>query len=277
MKKKLFGFLMLAWIFQLSHAQQPGFDYGANNSEATQYYEKGWEHILDKGEWQKAEFAFRKAVDLDPDFLLGWSQVGRISHDPEERAAIFTNLNKQKDKLNNSKKGLLEVYLTSLEIIDAKDRGIAITPEKIKQFYLISEKNFSEFLKKFPAEKYVHAEYIEVIHGIYGAKAALDSLEKQQREGLVLIPFLISYKAQLLAETKEFDQATETAKELEKKLNNPDLPIIPFTYAYIAFEKGDYEKAATWIDRTLQLDSKHVIAQRLHKKIRDLFCFHNIN
>jgi tetratricopeptide (TPR) repeat protein len=269
MIKALFSFLLLTFLSQFSFGQEKSFSYGTNNAEALKYYEKGWEHILDKGEWQKAEFAFRKAVDLDPDFYLGWSQVGRISHDPEERAAIFTNLNKQKDKLNGWEKGLLEVYLTSLEIIDAKDRGIAITPEKVKQFYQTSEKNFSEFLKNFPAEKYVHAEYIEVIHGIYGAKAALESLQKQQREGLVLIPFLISYQAQLLAESKQFELAYQSAKTLEKRLNIPDLPIIPFTYGYIAFEKGEYEAAGRLIDKTLSLDPKHVIAQRLQKKILD--------
>jgi tetratricopeptide (TPR) repeat protein len=273
MIKALFSFLLLTFLSQFSFGQEKSFSYGTNNAEALKYYEKGWEHILDKGEWQKAEFAFRKAVDLDPDFYLGWSQVGRISHDPEERAAIFTNLNKQKDKLNGWEKGLLEVYLTSLEIIDAKDRGIAITPEKVKQFYQTSEKNFSEFLKNFPAEKYVHAEYIEVIHGIYGAKAALDSLEKQQREGLALIPFLISYQAQLLAEIQEFELANQTAETLKQHLNQSDLPIIPFTYAYIAFEKGDYEDASTWITSTLQLDAKHIIAQRLHKKIREKLGF----
>jgi tetratricopeptide (TPR) repeat protein len=269
MIKALFSFLLLTFLSQFSYGQEKSFNYGTNNAEALKYYEQGWEYILDKGEWQKAEESFRLAVAKDPGFLLGWSQIGRISDDPEERAAIFTNLNKQKDKLNGWEKGLLEVYLTSLEIIDSKDRGVAITPEKVKQFYQTSEQNFSEFLKNFPAEKYVHAEYIEVIHGIYGAKSALDSLEKQQIEGLTLIPFLISYKAQLLAETKEFELAYPAAETLEKELNNPDLPIIPLTYAYIAFEKGDHEKAGILIDKTLSQDPKHVIAQRLQQKIQD--------
>jgi tetratricopeptide (TPR) repeat protein len=269
MTKRLYSFLLLTFLSQFSYGQEKSFSYGTNNAEALKYYEKGWEYILDNGEWQKAEFAFRKAVELDPDFLLGWSQVGRISHDQEERIAIFTDLNKQKDELNGWEKGLLEVYLTSLEIIDAKDRGIAITPEKVKQFYQTSEKNFSEFLKHFPQERYVNAEYIEVIHGIYGAKAALDSLEKQQIESLELIPFLISYKAQLLAEIKEFELAYQAAETLEKRLNNPDLPIIPFTYGYIASEKGDYEEAGILIAKTLSLDPKHIIAQRLQKRIHE--------
>jgi tetratricopeptide (TPR) repeat protein len=269
MTKRLFCFLLLTTLSQISYGQEKSFNYGTNDTQALKYYEQGWEYILDKGEWQKAEEAFRMSVAIDPDFYLGWSQVGRISHDPEERAAIFTNLNKQKDKLNGWEKGLLEVYLTSLEIIDAKDRGIAITPEKITQFYQTSEKNFSEFLKYFPAEKYVHAEYIEVIHGIYGAKAALDSLEKQQREDRELIPFLISYKAQILAETKQFEEAYQATETLEKELNNPNLPIIHFTYTYIAFEQGDFEEAGNLIDKILSLDPDHVIAQRLQQKIQD--------
>lgn len=269
MIKALFSFFLLTFLIQFSYGQEKSFGYGTSNAGALRYYEQGWEYILDKGEWQKAEDAFRSAVAIDPEFLLGWSQVGRISHDPEERAAIFTKLKQQKEKLNDWEKDLLEVYLASLEIIDARDRGIPITPEKVKAFYQTSKQNFSKFLKDYPHERYVHAEYIEVIHGIYGAQAGLDSLEKQQKEGLELIPFLMSYQAQLLSETKQFELALKTALQLEKRLDNPDLPIIPFTYGYIAFEKGEYEVAAMLIDKTLSLDPKHVIAQRLQKKIQD--------
>jgi tetratricopeptide (TPR) repeat protein len=269
MIKALFSFLLITFLIQFSYSQDKSFHYGTSNTEALQHYENGWEYILDKGEWQKAEDAFRSAVAIDPEFLLGWSQVGRISHDPEERAAIFTKLQQQKEKLNDWEKDLLEVYLASLEIIDARDRGIRITPDKVKNFFQTSEQNFSEFLKHYPDERYVHAEYIEVIHGIYGAQAGLDSLEKHQKEGHELIPFLMSYQAQILAETKEFKLAYETALKLEKRLNNSDLPIIPFTYGYIAFEKGEYEEADRLIDRTLRMDPKHVIAQRLQKRIHD--------
>jgi hypothetical protein len=248
------------------HAQN--FEYGTKNTEALLQYHKGWEYILDKGEWSKAEQAFRTAVSLDPDFLLGWSQVGRISADPGERAEIFQSLKVKNDGLSEWEKRLLEVYLSSLEIIDLKDRGIRITPEMVQGFYQTSEINFSDFLRAYPEEKYVHAEYIEVIHGIYGAKASLDTLEKQQKEGLKITPFLLSYKAQLHAELKDFDSALRASKALEKRLNDNNLPIIPFTYGYVAYEKGDYEEAEIWIERTLQLDSKHVLAQRLHQKIK---------
>lgn len=249
------------------HAQN--FEYGTKNQEALLQYHKGWEYILDKGEWGKAEQAFRAAVTLDQNFHLGWSQVGRISGDPGERAEIFQSLKVKNAGLSEWEKRLLEVYLASLEIIDLKDRGIRITPEMVQSFYQTSEINFSDFLRAYPEEKYVHAEYIEVIHGIYGPKASLDTLEKQQKEGLKITPFLLSYKAQLHAELKDFDSALRASKALEKRLNDNNLPIIPFTYGYVAYEKGDYEEAEIWIERTLQLDSKHVLAQRLHQKIKE--------
>ena len=269
MIKALFSFLLITFLIQFSYGQEKNFTYGTGNTEALRYYEQGWVYILDKGEWQKAEDAFRTAVAKDPEFLLGWSQVGRISQDPKERAAIFEKLKKQQDELGTWEKRLMKVYLSSLEIIDAKDRGLPITPEKVRQFYQTSEQNFSKFLKHYPHEQYVHAEYIEVIHGIYGAQAGLDSLALHQKNGLVLIPFLISYKAQLLSETGQFELAMQTAQKLEKQLNDPRLPIIPFTYAYIAFEKKEYEIAAMLINKTLNMDSKHVLAQRLQKKIQD--------
>ncbi len=249
------------------HAQN--FEYGTKNQEALLQYHKGWEYILDKGEWGKAEQAFRAAVTLDQDFHLGWSQVGRISGDPGERAEIFQSLKIKNEGLSEWEKRLLEVYLSSLEIIDLKDRGIRITPEMVQSFYQTSETNFSDFLRAYPEEKYVHAEYIEVIHGIYGAKASLDTLEKQQKEGFKITPFLLSYKAQLHAELNDFDAALKASKALEKRLNDNNLPIIPFTYGYVAYEKGDYEEAEIWIERTLQLESKHVLAQRLHQKIKE--------
>jgi tetratricopeptide (TPR) repeat protein len=259
--------IVICWIFPCN-SQHIGFWYGTENPDALSQYNIGWEYILDKGEWEKAEQAFRAAVSLDPNFHLGWSQVGRISSDPKERAEIFQSLKAKKEGLNEWEKRLLEVYLASLEIIDFKDRGLPIAPEMVQNFYQTSADNFSGFLKHYPDEKYVHAEYIEVIHGIYGAKASLDTLAKHQKEGLKTIPFLLSYKAQMHAELKEFESALRATKSLEKRINDKVSPIIPFTYGYIAFEKGDYEEASIWIERTLQLDPKHVIAQRLHQKIK---------
>jgi predicted Zn-dependent protease len=133
----------------------------------------------------------------------------------------------------------------------------------------LSESNFSAFLNLHPSEDYIYSEYIEVIHGIYGTKAAMDTLQKQVIKGKKLNPFLISYTAQMQAELKEFENALKTASELERILNNSDLPIIPFTYAFIYFEKEQYESAGKLLDQTLNLDKNHTLAQRLKKRVEE--------
>lgn len=265
--------LWLSLVFSLSiilsSQRNERFHYGTKSPEALAHYLKGWEQILDRGEWTLAEASFRKAVELDSSFLLGWSQVGRISKNPEERSRIFTRLSAQKNEMGGWEKKLMEVYLGSLELIDSKDRGLTITPEQVRNFYQVSERNFSDFLKVFPDETYVQSEYIEVIHGIYGPKAGLDSLKKQTSSGKKLNPFLISYTAQLQAEMKDFELAFQTASQLEKMLNDSSLPIIPFTYAFIQFEKGDYAEANKLLDQTLTLDENHTLAQRLKKQVEE--------
>jgi tetratricopeptide (TPR) repeat protein len=262
------SFVLSLSIFISTQRNEP-FHYGTKSPEALAHYQKGWEQILDRGEWTLAEASFRKAVELDSSFLLGWSQVGRISKNPEERAQIFTQLSAQKNEMGGWEKKLLEVYLGSLELIDSKDRGLKITPEQVRNFYQVSERNFSDFLKIFPDEHYVQSEYIEVIHGIYGPEAGLDSLKKQTSSGKKLNPFLISYTAQLQAELKDFEQAFQTGSQLEKILNDSKLPIISFTYAVVQFEKGEFTEAEKLLNQTLRLDENHTLAKRLKKQVEE--------
>ncbi len=257
-------------IFYFSFPQQKEpFDYGTKSSEALAHYQKGWEQILDQGEWTSAEASFRKAVELDSNFLLAWSQVGRISKSPEERSLIFKQLSDKKSQSNDLEKKLLEVYLSSLELIDSKDRGIPITRDRISEFYSLSERNFSDFLQVYPAEVHVYSEFIEVIHGIYGPQAALDTLAEGPSKGKQIPTFLISYTAQMQAELKDFEAAMETAENLKKSMDEPDLPIIPFTYAFIYFEMEHYEEAGKLLDQTLALDKNHTLAQRLKKRVEE--------
>lgn len=253
-------------LFTFSLKNDP-FDYGTKSPEALAFYHKGWEQILDRGEWTLAEESFRKAVQIDSGFILAWSQVGRISKNPEERSLIFQQISAKQGMIAAWEKKLLEVYLGSLELIDSKDRGLRITSDQVSDFYKLSEKNFSDFLQAFPNEHYVNAEFIEVIHGIYGPKAALDSLQKQKFNGKNLNPFLISFEAQMQAELKDFKNAFKTVRKLEKILGNSNLPIIPFTYALIHFEKKQFEAAGKLLTQTLSLDRNHTLAKRLKKQV----------
>jgi tetratricopeptide (TPR) repeat protein len=265
MKSTLLFFLVLPF---LSLAQAPVFDYGTKSIEARKAYQTGWEQILDLGQWTKAEESFRKAAALDPDFKLAWSQVGRISNDPVERASIYTKL---KNVLGDSswESKLLEVYMGSLQLIDARDRGQAIQPEQVKQFYEVSLTNFSILQESFPDEPYINAEYIEVIHGIYGAKAALDSMELQRNSGRKTTPFLASYTSQMWAELKDFNKANEALSTLKTQLPDSNFPIILFTEANLFFEEGKLIQAEKLVNQALLADPKHTLAKRLKKRISE--------
>lgn len=265
MKLILLFFLFLPF---LSLAQAPNFDYGTKSAEAREAYLRGWEEILDLGEWTKAEESFREAVRLDPEFQLAWAQVGRISNDPTERASIYTKLKTiQADSSWESK--LLEVYLGSLQLIDAKDRGVKIKPEQVTLFYETSFKNFGDFLHIYPRETYVRAEYIEVIHAIQGAAAALDSIQSNENLGIESSPFLISYKSQLWAELKDFEKAEEALEDLKNSLSATEVPAISFTEAILNFEKGEWSQSEKFVNQTLLMDPKHTLAKRLKKQIED--------
>jgi tetratricopeptide (TPR) repeat protein len=265
MKSTLLFILVLPFV---SLAQAPVFDYGTKSIEARKAYQTGWEQILDLGQWTKAEESFRKAAALDPDFKLAWSQVGRISNDPVERASIYTKL---KNALGDSswESKLLEVYMGSLQLIDARDRGQAIQPEQVKQFYEVSLTNFSILQESFPDEPYINAEYIEVIHGIYGAKAALDSMELQRNSGRKTTPFLASYTSQMWAELKDFNKANEALSTLKTQLPDSNFPIILFTEANLFFEEGKLIQAEKLVNQALLADPKHTLAKRLKKRISE--------
>lgn len=65
------------------------YDYGTKIDSARYYFLKGWEEILDNGRWTESEIAFRKATELDPDWLLGKSMIGRITRNLEERQQLY--------------------------------------------------------------------------------------------------------------------------------------------------------------------------------------------
>jgi tetratricopeptide (TPR) repeat protein len=262
--------ILLFFLFLpfLCLAQAPNFDYGTKSAEAREAYLRGWEEILDLGEWTKAEASYREAVKLDPEFQLAWAQVGRISNDPAERTSIYTKL-KPIEADSTWESRLLEVYLGSLQLIDSKDRGIAIQPEQVSHFYEISFQNFGEFLNSYPGETYIRAEYLEVIHAIQGAVAALDSIQAQENLGIESSPFLISYKSQLWAELKDFGKAAEALEDLKNSLSGTKVPAISFTEAILNFEKEDWSQAEKFVDQTLFLDPKHTLAKRLKSQIQD--------
>ena len=89
------------------------YNYGTKNDSALHYYYKGWEYILDYGEWTKSEEAYRKALTFDPDFVLGKGIVGKITTNLQERQSILKELEAKK-KLVESVEEILQIAKNAL-------------------------------------------------------------------------------------------------------------------------------------------------------------------
>lgn len=246
-------------------AMSQGFQYGASSQEALEKYKLGWEQILDLGEWTQAEESFRKSIELDPEFLMGWSQVGRISNDPKERMEIYQMLESKKTSLQGFERELLEVYLGSLKIIDYKDRGREVRQEMVSEFrdklYFTSR----DFLQVFPEETYIEAEYIESIEGKFGAAAALDSM--QTRQIVQKSPFFKSYQVLCLSETGEFEKARIALAELQQIPGMRKSPAFFYTKGKLLFDQNKFVEAKKAIEMCLELDPKHTLARRIKASI----------
>lgn len=261
--KLSFVLLLNCFLLLSSVGKSQVFNYGTESKIALEHYQKGWEYIMDLGEWTKAEASFRKAVMADSEFLLAWVQVGRISNEPKERDSIFTLLKEMQHLLGPQEKKILSPYLMSMEIIDLKDKNQTIPKEKISDFYQNSLVIFSDFLMEYPDEVYVFAEYIETIHGIYGAQPALDRINKSNKiyQGL---PFILSYKGILEAETGQEKLAWKSFNKFKASFHGQHFPpSVFFTEAKISNLLGDNKRAEKAIKKTLELDPKHTLAKRL--------------
>ena len=261
--------LILCIVFSCDTAkEQTTFDYGTKNDSALFYFQKGWEHIMDKGEWTLSEKAFRKAVDHDSNFLIGKSLVGRISGNLEERLEIKEFLMSQKGSLTVDERLLVDVYSLNIDIMNVRSQS----PEKIgaivKDFRALSEKNYRTFVHKHPEESYIKAEYIEVLHARYGAQAAIDSLHKLAFQKEVnQVPFYKSYLASLHAELGNYKKALLYVDEVVTIHNDTTLAGPYATYADIYFKMDSLDLASKYINKAVSLDAKHVIAQGLKGRI----------
>ena len=130
------------------------FDYGTQKDSARYYFFKGWEEILDNGRWTESEEAFRKAIEFDPDWILGKSLVGRITRSLEEREELLQKLELTKDQTGEYERLLLDVNLLSLEAANNRDQGIKNSEEFKKRKRQLAETNFGIISRKFPKDKH---------------------------------------------------------------------------------------------------------------------------
>ncbi len=243
------------------------FDYGTDSDSALFYFRQGWRHILDLGLWTRSEEAFRKAVEFDPDFLIGQSLVGRISRDLDERKNILGHLDTIAKKTGDAEQLLLDVFLQSIAQMNRTEPGEKQSAEATKARRTLAEHNFRKFVHQFPGESYIKAEYIEILHAVHGARTALDTLRKiaspKQRE----LPFFLGYAALLEAKLGQYENALETAREMEKVVHDSLVPSPYMVKAEIYWEMDSLVLANKYVQKVVHLDNNHLLAHRLKNKI----------
>jgi len=269
---KCLGLLLIAFTLLSCSKTEQSFvpNYGTEVDSARYYFLKGWEEILDNGRWTESEIAFRMASELDPDWLLGKSMIGRITRDLEERQSLFAELDSLKDNASADERILLDVNLLSMQSANNRGLGIPNTPEDNRKRVALAEANFGEFSRKYPNDNYFKAEYIEFLHAIHGARVALDSLNILATPEQQQLGFYLAYAADLELELGNTDRAMALSMVLDEKLKDPSYlsPLMLKANIYISFDS--LEKASELVDRVVAADSNHMIAKGMQVRIREV-------
>ncbi len=262
-------FLILTVLLSTcSTVQSPStYDYGTANEDARLYFLKGWEEIMDNGRWTESELAFRKAVELDPDWLLGKSMVGRITRDLNERQQILQTLEAQKEKADADERLLLDVNILSLQAANNQDLGIKNAKSFNEQRFQLAQKNFGQFARKYPADAYFKAEYIEFLRYAQGAQQALDTLNQLATKQQKQLGFYTSYAATLELELGNIEKAEALCNTLEKNLNDPSYTSPLMCKAGILQAKGALKDAKKLVTQVVEIDSNHLIAVGMLNRI----------
>jgi len=245
------------------------FDYGTSSDSARYYYIKGWQEILDHGRWIESERSFRKTLEFDPNYLLGKSQVGRITRDLNEREAIYEDILSQMTSLSDDERLLLDVYLKSIEATNNRDKGIEMPDDFMSNRKLQAESNFRKFIYKHPEDDYVKAEYIEWLHFIHGPQIALDSLKTLASPRQKELGFYISFAASLELELDKIDNAIALSESLEKLMGDSTYTSYMKLKAEIYLTQDSLQKAKECIDRVVRIDPKHQLAVRFQTQINE--------
>ena len=249
------------------HTQQDVYRYGTKNDSAIFYFNKGWEHILDYGQWTLSEKAFRKAVYFDSTFIVGKALVGKNTTNLNERIQILNDINSSQIKVSEDDQLILEVTRITLELFNAREKNVKLDEDFISNFLTTAEKNYRTFIHKYPNESYIKAEYIEVLNAIYGAKTALDSLHILTTPKQKKVPFFISYAATLESDLGNFKKALSIADDFNNQINDPGIPQPYVLYGSIYLKMDSLSLATSNLDKALQLDPNHIFAQRFKTQV----------
>jgi tetratricopeptide (TPR) repeat protein len=284
--KFLFGLLPLLLLWGCySREAAPGeftdalaLPYATDSDSARYYYARGWYEIMDLGDYAGAEVSYRKALEFDPDFLVGQSVLGRLTLDLDERLAIYDRVEAEKGTVSGDERRVLDVYQALVRYTNLRDQGDTAAAAALDTARQLALDNFGPVVRRYPEAGYLRAEFIEVVHSTYGAAAALDSLRRLPRTVLDrprfiaddLPPgeaFLLGYAAELKAELGDFDAALADAERLAEHFGSQTVAKPHAVFAAIYYRMGDLAQAKTHADLAHQIDPRNLDASRLKEKI----------
>ena len=254
----------------ISNTEKRLVKYSANSDSTIFYYKKGWEQIMDFGDYTAAEESYRKALIYDADFLVGKSVLARLTLNLKERLELYELLENKKHTIKGDERLILDVYIALTKYTNLRDQKLPQAKEALQDAFKLSEKNFGKIVHKYPQEIYLKSEYIEVLHTLYGAETALDSLNILTLESQKSNPFILGYKAILTAETKNYKEALAYANTLAEILKDQNVARPDAILADIYFKMKDYKTTKIHADKATKIDPKNSDASRLKIKIDKL-------
>ena len=231
------------------------------------YYKKGWQEIMDYGDYAAAEISYRKALEYDPDFLVGKSVLARLTLDLEERLALYQAIEEQKHTIQGDERLILDVYHALTRYTNLRDQKSLETKRALQEARNLAEYNFREIVHKYPNEVYLKSEYIEILHSQYGAEQSLDSLNQLVSGSQQNNPFILGYKAILTAETNNYKDAIKYAQQLEEQMKDLQVAKPDAILADIYFKMENYVQAKVHADKAFAIDPRNLDASRLKVKI----------
>lgn len=259
--------LFLPMAISAQESRDALYGFGGAAPEAVAAYRQGWLEILEYGRWEEAERQYRLALSISPDFVIAQSVLARLSTDASERRELEVAINTVKSGVDADGRLLLDPYLSTLEFISMRERGVSIPAEQRKELAMMAASNYRAFLDKYPGEWSVRIEYIEWIHALYGPARALEIIETMSEDENIADRGFSYFPAHFHAELGLLEEAQALARIFEDRLPQTELPQAYFLGAFLAFQKSEFDTALTKVNKALDLDPLHQLADRLKVKI----------
>lgn len=247
------------------------YAYGQTSEQALDHYRQGWSEILEYGRWTESERLYREALAVDQSFVIAMSVLGRITEDQAERSALTAEARRLAHTVDAHGRLVLDPYVQTLTLISARESDVKLPDNFREDLTDLAIDNYLSFLQAYPDEWAVRIEYLEWIHAKHGPGVAISEIERMRNENPIYVSRLSYFPAYFYAELGDYDQANTLAETFVGQLGPGEWPQVHYIRAFIAYERGDYPAAQMLIRKALVLDPRHLIAQRLQKKIDTAF------